>query len=578
MNSRWVHLAVGLVLAVLGGLLITRPFASLAVVVVLTVAGLVAMGVAELIQHPRPWRWTSRLTVAACLAGAVAILARPGLGIEAIALVVGLVLVGEGLLKLYGAATGARRLEGAETRLSSALSGAAAAVLGVLALAWPDVTVVVMAVVFGVRVCWWGLTLLWGAVWNSPAAVTLPPTRLRRNATVLVSVLALLASLALAGVSSWLHRSAPRVDAFYTAPTGLPDEPGQLLRSEPFTRGLPAGARGWRILYTTTRDEGRPAIASALVVAKRDGSDAPRPVIAWAHGTTGQSRRCAPSLLPDPFEAGAMPALDQVVERDWVLVATDYVGLGTPGPHPYLIGQGQGRSVLDSVRAARQLDALSLQPSTVLWGHSQGGGAALWAGILAPTYAPDTHVIGVAALAPATDLPGLVSSLGTITGGALFASYAIAAYAAVYDDVDFRRYVRPGAQLPLRKMADRCLAEPQTLVSIAKSLAFDKPFFGQDPRTGPLGRRLVENIPSGTIPFPVLLAQGLTDPLVLPAVQSRFVAQRCAGPGNGPLDYRTYPGREHVDLVADDSPLVPDLLTWTAERIAGKPAVSTCPR
>jgi pimeloyl-ACP methyl ester carboxylesterase len=86
-----------------------------------------------------------------------------------------------------------------------------------------------------------------------------------------------------------------------------------------------------------------------------------------------------------------------------VIVATDYVGLGTAGPHPYLIGQGEARSVLDSVRAARQMPQLSLQPATVVWGHSQGGHAALWAGALAPSYAPDVHVLAVAALAPASD-------------------------------------------------------------------------------------------------------------------------------------------------------------------------------
>lgn len=71
-----------------------------------------------------------------------------------------------------------------------------------------------------------------------------------------------------------------------------------------------------------------------------------------------------------------------------MIVATDYVGLGTAGPHPYLIGQGEARSLLDSVRAARQMPGLSLEPETVIWGHSQGGHAALWAGTLAPTYAP----------------------------------------------------------------------------------------------------------------------------------------------------------------------------------------------
>ena len=40
-------------------------------------------------------------------------------------------------------------------------------------------------------------------------------------------------------------------DAFYDPPPAVPAAPGSLLRQEPFSRGLPAGARGWRILYTS---------------------------------------------------------------------------------------------------------------------------------------------------------------------------------------------------------------------------------------------------------------------------------------------------------------------------------------
>lgn len=60
-----------------------------------------------------------------------------------------------------------------------------------------------------------------------------------------------------------------------------------LLRSEAFTRGIPKEWRAWRILYTTTRDENAPAVASGLVIASDHLPAGPRPVIAWAHGTTG---------------------------------------------------------------------------------------------------------------------------------------------------------------------------------------------------------------------------------------------------------------------------------------------------
>src|SRR5699024_11114917 len=142
-------------------------------------------------------------------------------------------------------------------------------------------------------------------------------------------------------------------------------------------------ATGWRILYTTTDAHGAPATASALVLVPTSWRAVPRPVIAWAPGTTGFATHCAPSLLEHQVAAGAMPALDQVLDRGWAVVATDYTGLGTPGPHPYLIGPGEAHSVLDGIRAAGQLEGAELAPQTVVWGHSQGGHAALWTGQLA---------------------------------------------------------------------------------------------------------------------------------------------------------------------------------------------------
>jgi pimeloyl-ACP methyl ester carboxylesterase len=280
-------------------------------------------------------------------------------------------------------------------------------------------------------------------------------------------------------------------------------------------------------------------------------------------------------VLPDPFAAGAFFALDQVIDRGWALVATDYVGLGTEGPHPYLIGEPVGRSVLDSVRAAKQLTAAGLGDETVVWGHSQGGGAALWTGILAPEYAPDANVIGVAALAPASDLVGLMENLANVPGGSIFATYALDAYADVYDDVELGDYVRPAARSSFDEVAGRCLAEPSAVLSVLGSLAFDMSVFSDDLTSGPLLGRLVENVPIDPIDAPLLLAQGEADSLVVPAVQDAYVEARCSD--GQAIDYRTYPGRDHVPLVEADSPLIPELLEWTVDRFSGAPPTPTCP-
>jgi alpha-beta hydrolase superfamily lysophospholipase len=198
----------------------------------------------------------------------------------------------------------------------------------------------------------------------------------------------------------------------------------------------------------------------------------------------------------------------------------------------------------------------------------------LWAGLLAPAYAPDVHVVGVAAMAPASNLPALADGLSTVTGGSIFAAYVIDAYAAAYPDVSFNHYVKPAARIIVRKTAGRCLAEPEVFVSLGTALATGNGIFAVSPDSGPLGQRLAQNSPPGKIQAPVLLAQGEADPLVTPASQAAYVKTEC-GEGTT-LDSRTYPGLDHLGLVAASSPLIPELISWTQDRFDAQAAPSTC--
>ncbi|KRD43586.1 lipase [Cellulomonas sp. Root930] len=567
--SRRLRLTLGIVAVLVGAVLVVRPFSSLAVLVVVVVVGLVVLGVDELADGDR---W-SVVRGSVSLGAALAVVVWPGVTIRVLALVVAGALIVDGVLDLARS----RGVHGT-ARANAVVGGATAIVLGVLALAWPDVTVLVVAVVFAVRLVIVGVReIVAGARGQDADLGRLWPRRAgprggwwRLTGSVLGALVALV--LVLAGVV--VQRGVPRPDAFYDQPDDVPSAPGQLLRSEPFTSDeIPDGARAWRILYTTTRDEGRPAVASGLVVAPDSAS--PSPVVAWAHGTTGVASGCAPSVLTDGLGAGAMFVQDDVLAQGWAMVAPDYTGLGTEGPHPYLIGLGEGRSVLDAVRAAHQLSAVDLADETVVWGHSQGGHAALWTGMLAPTYAPELQIDGVAALAPASNLPALVDVVETVTAGELFASYVVEGYTAEYPDVSFDELVRPGARIITREMAQRCLAEPGVLVSVLTSLALDRPIWSGDPSSGVFLDRLVQNVPSGRIAAPLLVAQGADDALVTPAAQGAYVDDRCAA--GYAVDYRTYAGRGHVPLVEADSPLVPELLAWTTDRFSGEPAADTCP-
>jgi uncharacterized membrane protein HdeD (DUF308 family) len=567
----WARVLLGLCCAGAGVLLALRPFTSLTVLVVLLVAGLVISGIGDIATGPR-------VLGVGELVAAVAIAVWPGYALRALPVVVGAGLV---LFGLVTAARGLRRVSD-EPRLAAVLGGAAAIGFGVLALIWPDAAMVATGLLLAACLVVVGARLLVGAVRNRSRVTLLRPSRRKgtllqsrigHGVRVLGAAAAMVVAVALLAAGAGTA-AAPRPDAFYDPPSDPPASPGRLLRVEAFDGAVPAGARAWRILYTTTDAAGAPAAASGLVLAANVLPAGPRPVIAWAHGTTGVAAGCAPSELPTPFAVGAIPALRQIVDSGVVLVAPDYPGLGAAGPSPFLIGPGEGHAVLDAVRATRAIAALQISGDVVVWGHTQGGHAALWAGTLAAAYAPDLRIGGVAAIAPATDLVRLVKNFDVVPGGAVFSSYMIKAYADAYPDVLVDSSVRPMARVLVSTASRRCLFEPAANVSLVAMGLLDSSIWRTPPDQGPLGERLRQNTPTGPFPTPVMIAQGSADQLVLPAMQDAYMQQRCAAGAR--IDYRTYPGRDHGTILAPESALVPDLVAWTIARFTGQPDRSTC--
>lgn len=394
--------------------------------------------------------------------------------------------------------------------------------------------------------------------------------RLVRTLTRVLAVLALLVVALVA--AAWFYTLPSTPDAFYTAAVPSDARPGTLIRSEPYARTSRSDARVVRILYVTTRSDNAPALASAIVAIPNAPASSPRPVIAWAHGTTGIAPGCAPSVLGSSF--AHVPAVDELIREGWAFVATDYIGLGTSGGHAYLATDEAARAALDAVRAARTLTEANLDNRVAVWGHSQGGHTALWTGIRA-NYAPDLALTGVAAFAPASDLALLVPKVQHNPFGRIVSAYLIEAYAARYADVRDGGYTSAFTRLVTRDIARRCVRGWDTVFSVMQSEVLPRDgIFARDPAPGPLGKRLEENTPTGAIAPPVFIAQGKDDDIVLPAVQDAYVRARCIA-GHA-LDYRTYDA-DHVSLVGAKSPLVSDLMVWTRDRFAGRPAANTCP-
>jgi len=126
-----------------------------------------------------------------------------------------------GLARLAGGLRGTR-----DERVASIVGGLASVVLGVLALAWPDVTILVVAVLVGPLAIILGVRQIVRALRHAPSGAPAPRGRLRRWAHVAGATLALLLAAALAGVSALLHGDSASLDDFYGAPARLPAKPG----------------------------------------------------------------------------------------------------------------------------------------------------------------------------------------------------------------------------------------------------------------------------------------------------------------------------------------------------------------
>jgi pimeloyl-ACP methyl ester carboxylesterase len=374
------------------------------------------------------------------------------------------------------------------------------------------------------------------------------------------------------GVRASITTQAP--DAFYDPPADLSRKPGALLRSEPLKEViLPAGVRGWRILYATSVDDNTPATAVAIVFAPSDSSAGPRPVIAWEHATTGLLQKCMPSLLSAASKG--IPERNRIVMAGWVVVATDYSFADKDGPHPYLIGEGEARAALDSVRAARQISELTLDKRMVVWGYSQGGHAALWTGIVGPRYAPDLEIRGVAAIAPAANIKNILAM--NVDMDKRFGPYLARSYSRFYPDITFEQAVRPEAIDAARQIVNLCdFLPPEDPEQIEQLTAtFNGPALATSSNKA-LQARLEQNTPDSPIQAPVAIAQGLSDIVVPPSATDAYVEERCAAGQR--LEYWTFAGRDHLTIIQPGTPLEEPLIRWTTARFANEPQPTGCVR
>lgn len=397
---------------------------------------------------------------------------------------------------------------------------------------------------------------------------------------------------ALAGETS--IPGVPGGKAVYDAPDPLPPgKHGDLIWATEIKTDVP-GARAWKVLYRSTDIHDVAVPVSGMVIAPIGKAPADgRPVVSWAHGTTGIARNCAPSMVDNPakdasfyffpfssdrFNSG-VPALSQMIAVGYVVVATDYNGLGTPGLHQYMIGPTAARNVLDAAVAAQYIPQASAGKQVVVLGWSQGGQAAVWAGQLADYVAGLTKVRGVAALAPvnaleqskiAAQLVAAGKKLPGITSAeTLMAQYAMA---STFPELQLSDVLTPFG-IDYIKDSAKCQCNHHMGASFAYMQAWKGPATRPDPQNKEAWLKRIEQMALGNVPaqVPIAVYQGDDDPEVFPAATEAYVKKACAS--GATISYNHYAGTDHARIPIDAQA---DFLKWVADRFAGKAAPSSC--
>jgi pimeloyl-ACP methyl ester carboxylesterase len=363
--------------------------------------------------------------------------------------------------------------------------------------------------------------------------------------------------------------------AFYRAPASEAEgAPGSLVRQEVID-GAPLGATTYRVLYLSTGLENKPIVVSGVVIVPPgDPPSGGRPIVAWAHPTSGVVSRCAPSLAIFLFEQ--IQGLRSFVRDGYVVAATDYPGLGTPGPHPYLVGTSEARAVIDSVRVAGSLPGAGGGKKFVVWGHSQGGHAALFTGIIAKAYAPELDLLGVAAAAPATDLATLMNEDIDSVGGKNITAMTLWSWQRVFN-AKTDKVVDPRAMPAIDQLAQECIEGPFDLRRRQLTEQPLEQYFLTTKHPSdiePWHTLLAENSPGPLPPeIPVFLAQGTDDVIIHPEVTQDYAARLCRASNKVKMVLMPNIGHGRAAQASTGA-----LLDWTSDRFGGKPAPDDCSR
>ena len=368
------------------------------------------------------------------------------------------------------------------------------------------------------------------------------------------------------------HAEAPvwsGLDARFFA--GPIPAPGATIASVPLDPALSLTGAGpaYRVLYSTVNQHEQPAVSTgAVFLPPGPAPEGGFPVIAWAHGTVGLGDDCTPSALPRTPRDNEY--LSHWLDQGYAVVASDYVGLGTPGLMSYLNSVTTAHGVVDSVIAAHDM-GLPLSPKWAIVGQSQGGGAAIASARWATEFSAGTGLDYSAVVATGTPAnidrlilqagPDLVlPELGPIANA--YAAYILAALREARPDLNVDHVLSPAGLNAATRAETVCtLALSDELADFKVADFFVAPLNSIPGMADALHDFM--GTPTSGFDRPIFLGVGLLDRDVPPESTLKFYDELVANKQDVTL--RVYPEDDHSGTVlasmADSTPFLHNAFT-----------------
>lgn len=370
-----------------------------------------------------------------------------------------------------------------------------------------------------------------------------------------------------------LIAEAPEGAAFYIPPAPVPGELGDVIWAR--EAGSVPGGKLYVVLYRSETLRGEPIGVSGWIgVPDGDAPEGGRPIMTWGHGTRGVADQCSPTIQDDPVSLD-MPLLEALLARGIVVSASDYEGLGTPGLHPYVIGESEARSMLDAARAAQRFKPAAGNSTLIIAGHSQGGHAMAFANERAADYAPEFNVVGaVGSGAGVVEGEPFIPILlnGNLRGIMVL---AMASQQAAYG-ADIAPPTRLLTELGVREMPnveDGCWNH---ILSYFQQFTTEELFRPDWDLTFTNGENPNFINSAGNRPgaAPIFLVHGTEDTTIPAGFIPPYIEKTCSQ--GDTVDVRWYEGYGHRALYDPSSGAADAVLTWIDARLAGEAASSVC--